>query len=174
MKVLSNIIDQSELLLPKILAVLGLIVMLVGSSSIGASIIGVVLYLVGMYMIADKLNNRDVFRFALLSSIALAVGLIIAAIVMGAGALLGFLTLQPGVALGTMIVALIIVYIAILATGWFKKRLMEQIEPHTETTVAVWAGRLYWWGAILTIVIIGLLLVFIAMILEIIAIALLK
>jgi uncharacterized membrane protein len=171
---MSNSISRSELLLPKILAVLGLIVMLVGSSNIGANIIGVVLYLVGMYMIADRLNNKDIFRFALISSIALAVGVIIAAIIVGAGALLGFLTLHPGVALGTMIVALVIVYIAILATGWFKKRLMEQIEPHTETIVAVWAGRLYWWGAILTIIIIGLLLVFIAMILEIIALVLLR
>ncbi len=162
-----------NLTLAKILAIAGLLLTLLFGSHGIASIAGLILYLIGMHGLREAYGEERIFRYALYSSIAVLVAVIVIAVVVGVGILMAPLT--GGLSIGATVAAgLAILYAAVLATGYYKKKLMETLAPHADSGIARLTGKLYWYGAILTIVIVGLLIVLLAAILEAIVIATLR
>ncbi|ALL01955.1 hypothetical protein Pyrde_1912 [Pyrodictium delaneyi] len=157
----------------KILAVAGLILSMLSFIHATLGLVGLVLYLAGMYHIGQHYNKREVFRYALVSTVGFTAALIAIALLVGLGALLGTLAAGP-MGVGASIAAgLALAYIAILLMGKYKRDLMRTLAPHS-SSIAEWAARLYWYGAILAILLVGLALLLIAQVLEAIVLATLR
>jgi uncharacterized membrane protein len=158
----------------KILAIIGLVLMIVGSGHFAVGIVGLVLYLVGLYYLSNTYGREEIFSYALKAIIGFFVALIIIVSVIGVSILTGaFSGGHIGLGIG-VVLGWIILYLAMLYYGLNKRDLMNVLGEYGDKSLANLAAKLYWYGAILTIIVIGILLVFIAEILEIIVLATLK
>jgi uncharacterized membrane protein len=162
--------------------ILGIVV---ASETVG--LVGSVLILVAVKKISDAVNDREIFKNVLLAVIIplVAIGIVLAVglgIVMYAGPIKvdgnylaegGYkdVVLPPlPTFLGLPIVTLMMLlgmWAALIASGWFLKRGYERIAVRTGTKTFRTVGRLYFYGALLVIVLIGAILAFIAAILQI-------
>ncbi|WP_048061418.1 DUF996 domain-containing protein [Hyperthermus butylicus] len=160
--------------LAKLLVIAGIIVSLLSSGHPSAAIIGLVLYLVGMYGLASYYEQSEILRYALISTVGFLAGVVVAVLVMGLGSIFaGLLAGPPG--FGTAIIAgLVLLYISMLAMGYYRRRLMEILARYGDEGLARLTGKLYWYGAILTIIIIGFIVLLIASILELVVVATLR
>jgi uncharacterized membrane protein len=137
-------------------------------------IIGVVLLLRGMkelsYYYQDEKIYQDTLtgvKFYIIALIAAAAA--IAAIVVGVGSATGFtfktsfeLTVGFGVGLVVFFAGLIVAFVFyVLATSHLRKTFNALAQKSGEASFTT-AASLLWWGAILTIIIVGFLLIFIA------------
>ena len=136
-------------------------------------IIGVVLLLRGMKELSNYYQDEEIYqnsltgvKFYIIALIAAAVA--IAGIVVGIGSATGFrfnsnfvLTMGFGAGLIAFIAGLIVAFIFyVLATSHLKKTFFKLAEESGEASFKT-AGDLLWWGAIFTILVVGLLLIFI-------------
>lgn len=157
----------------KILAIIGLILGLVGGGHAALATIGLVIYLIGMYGLAEHYGRRELFHYALYATIGMIIAIIAAAVIIGIGVLTGAFT--HGFSIGAGVVAgFIVLYIGVLIAGKYNRDLMQALGEYGDKGLADLSAKLYWYGAILTIILVGLLLVFIAEILEIIVLATLR
>lgn len=160
-----------EFSIAKALAVVGAVLGFLGSISHGVlSLLGVILYLVGMYALSQYYRRPEIFTYAFMASVgvvvaALAIGYLISALVAG------FAPTAPPVELGLALLLFLVMYGAVILIGKYKRDLMRILGEYSDSNLADLAGKLYWWGAILTIIVVGLLLVLIAGMLEIIVLA---
>jgi len=137
-------------------------------------IIGIVLLLRGMkelsYYYQDERIYQDSLtgvKFYIIALIAAAVA--IAAIVVGVGSATGFTfnanfvpTVGFGISLFAFFAGLIVAFVFyILATSHLRKTFNTLAQRSGEASFTT-AGSLLWWGAILTIIVVGLLLIFVA------------
>jgi uncharacterized membrane protein len=160
----------------KILAILGALLALLGSYG-GMQILGLaglVLYLVGMYGLADAYGNRDIFTYALIASVGailfvVLMAMLIFGLVFAVGPAAG-----AGLGLGVLVLAYVVLVVAALIIGYYKKKLMEALAPHADSGLAGITGKLYWYGGLLSIIIIGFILIALAEILEIVVLATLR
>jgi uncharacterized membrane protein len=167
-------------------AILGIII----ASGI-ADLAGWILMLVAIKKISDAVNDREIFKNVLLAviipwgaiGVELSVGL---GIVMYAGPIIAKVDgnyLAEGGHSGTdvalpplptfldlpiiTLMMLLGVWAAFIASAWFLKRGYERIVVRTGTKTFRTVGRLYFYGALLVIVLIGVILAFVAVILQI-------
>jgi len=156
-----------------------------------AGLSGWILILVAIKKISDAVNDREIFKNVLMAviipwvaiGIDLAVGL---GIVMYAVPIIakvdGNYLAEGGYSgtdvalyplptfLGLPIITLMMllgVWAAFIASAWFLKRGYERIAVRTGTKTFRTVGRLYFYGALLVIVLIGVILAFVAVILQI-------
>jgi uncharacterized membrane protein len=161
----------------------------IGIASGTVGLIGSILILVAVKKISDAVNDREIFKNVLLAVIIpwVAVGVVSAVglgIVMYAGPIIadGNYLAEGGYSgtdvvlpplptfLDLPIVTLTMVFgmwAALIASARFLKRGYERIAVRTGTKTFRTVGRLYFYGALLVIVLIGAVLAFIAAVLQI-------
>ncbi|MET1128274.1 MAG: DUF996 domain-containing protein [Thermoproteota archaeon] len=158
----------------KVLASIGLVLSILSTAKATLGLVGVILYLVGMYHIAAYYGKREMFNYALISTVGFTAAVIVIAFLVGIGAVLGGLAAGPAGIGASLVVGLVLLYVAVLFMGKYKSDLMGILAPHSDEKVAGWAAKLYWYGAILTIILVGLLLLLLAEILEVVVLATLR
>ena len=144
-------------------------------------IIGVILFLKGVKELANYYQDNEIYqnsltgvKFYIIALIAAAVA--IAAIVIGVGSATGYKfssgftpTVGFGVGLAAFFIGLIIAFIFyVLAASHLRRTFNTLAQKSGEKSFAT-AANLLWWGSILTIIVVGLLLIFIAWIFAVIS-----
>ena len=164
-----------------ILLILG-IVPFAGSA---LQIVGFVLMLIAVKYISDALNNKAIFNNAVISIVAAIVGVIVG-VVVGVAGVLSFFgpgmfqgNMMPGQFqpsdflnmnfLGPIIAGIAIIWIAFIISAVFLRKSFNTIASNLNVRMFRTAALVYFIGAILTIVGVGLLLIFLAAILQVVA-----
>ena len=125
-------------------------------------IIGVILLLIGIKGLASYYQNNEIYQNSVTGVVFYIIALIAAAAAVVA-LVIGFATII-GFAVGVIafILALVIAFIFyVLAASHLRKTFDALAQKSGEQSFAT-AGTLLWWGAILTIIFVGLILIFIA------------
>ncbi len=156
----------------KLLAVIGLVLSLVGGYSAALGIVGVVLYLIGMYSISQHYRDGSIFTYALIASVGVAVAAVIAGIVLFSVFFAALsVTGSSSLGLAAVVAGFLVLVGAAVALGYYKKKLMERLGPHAgDPGLAGLAAKLYWYGGLLSIILVGFILILVAEILEIIVV----
>ena len=139
-----------------------LILSIVPYAGVVLGIVGIILFLMGIKGLASYYQNNEIYQdsvtgviYYIIAVIAAAVAVI--ALAIGFASIIGFL-----VGIVVFFLALIVAFIFyVLAAGRLRKTfelLAQKSGDHSFST----AGTLLWWGAILTIIFVGLILIFIA------------
>ncbi len=163
-----------------ILALVGGAIPRLGSA---LSIVGIVLILLAVKEIADVIGDETIFRNYLLSfilQISAFLALIVAIVtVFGASIIVrgGTRALEHEMQnfgaimtiIGGILVGFVIFWVLFSLGSYYLKKSYEPIAEHTGVELFKTVGLLYFIGALTTIILIGLLIIFVARILEIIA-----
>jgi uncharacterized membrane protein len=165
-----------------ILALLsGLLFWVPYNAGIGLLIVGLVLMLIAVKNVADTVGDQAIYSSMMYSVILAIIGPIIAAVVVFAAAASfistfrgftpGQTTLPPGfiTALGFLILAGVILYICILISTVFLKKSYDAIALKLKVNMFHTTGLLFLIGAATLIVGVGVVILFIAAILQIVA-----
>lgn len=137
-------------------------------------IVGIILLLIGMKGLSEQFNDESIYRNALRGVIFGIIGIIASSVVSALGFFggfafgifdFGFFIIQ----IVMLIVSLVIAFIFYLLMAMNFRRAFNTLAEKTGENNFRTAGTLLWWGAILTIVFVGLILVWIAWILAAIA-----
>jgi uncharacterized membrane protein len=132
------------------------------------SIVGYVLTLIAVKYVSDEVNDSSIFSDMLFAVIAGIVGVAIGATVFFFGALSSVLTAGFSGFFG-VIAFLAIVWIALVVSSIFVRRAFEKMATKLNVGTFRTAGTLYFVGALLTIILVGFLILFIAYIVQIVA-----
>lgn len=143
-------------------------------------IIGTILLLVSFNGLAKHYQDRNIFHNVLYGGLIFIVGLVIAVVIIAvaAASLMAFGGIvDPAVLqnmnLGTLLIAVALALIIILASSVvgtiFIRKSLKVVAQKSGITMFATAGTVLFIGAILTIVLIGLLIIWIAMILLLVA-----
>jgi len=160
----------------KTLGGIGALLVAIGSFVPFLGIVGIILVLVAMKGLAEYYNDHGIFQNALYAFLFGIIGLIAAAVVLISiffGGFFGGMMLGPEAAVGGgflslllgIIVALVVVFVFYLLTAIFYRKSFNTLAEKTGEKMFETAGTLMLIGAILTIIIIGLIFVLIAWIL---------
>ena len=165
-----------------ILALLsGLLFWVPYSAGIGLLIVGLVLMLVAVKNIADTTGDQPIFNNMMYSVILAIIGPVIAAVVVFAAAasfLSTFRSFTPGTTtlpsgflavIGIIILAGVILWACILISTIFLKKSYDAIATKLRVDIFRTTGLLFLIGAATLIVLVGVLILFIAAILQIVA-----
>jgi uncharacterized membrane protein len=137
-------------------------------------IIGIILLLRGVKELSNYYQDDEIYKNALTGVkfyvIALvAVGVAIAAITVGVGVATGFEftasfvpTVGFGVGLITFFAGLVAAFVFYVLAASHLRRTFNTLAQKSGEASFTTAGNLLWWGAMLTIVLVGLVLIFIA------------
>jgi uncharacterized membrane protein len=150
---------------------------------------GLVMVLLAVKRISEAVSDREIFRNVLMAVILQMVGSAISVFVV-IGSFFAFVGSQVGMApfgpsfdgfggpgilgagaviavLGSLLAGLIAMWIMLIIAARFLKKGYERIAVRTGTKTFRTVGRLYFYGALLVIVLIGVILAFVAVILQI-------
>ena len=149
---------------------IGALLMVIGSFVPFLSIVGIIFLLVGLRRLADYYKDDSIFQNALYGLIFMIIGIVAAAFVMltllfGLSIIPQAPSIGPLAFLGGSIVALVVGFIFYLLAAIFYRRTFDTLAEKTGVKMFGTGGLLLLLGAVLTIIIIGLLLIFIAWIL---------
>ncbi|MEZ0248900.1 MAG: DUF996 domain-containing protein [Thermoproteus sp.] len=166
--------------LARILAGVGAILAAVGPFGYGVvGIIGVVLLLVGLVSLADFYGDQAMrndavywFIFAVIAVIVLAVAFSLGFI--SVGALMSGRLFTGGFGLVAFIVAVVLGWIFYLMSARRYRNVMSAMAKRSGENLFETAGTLYFWGAVLTIILVGVILLLIANILAGVAFLIMK
>ena len=154
---------------------IGAIFVAIGSFVPFLGLVGIILVLIAMKGLAETYNDHSIFQNALYGFIFGIVGIVAAAFIL-AGVFFGFTIIGPTMNIadpfafiGGIILALVVVFIFYLLNAIFYKKAFDTLASKTGEGMFGTAGLLLLVGAILTIILIGLLLIFITWILAAVA-----
>ena len=125
------------------------------------SIIGIILVFIGMKGMSDYYKEPGIYQHALSGLIFGIIG----GIALAAGVVLAFTFGFFALGLGSLVItfgAIVIVFIFYLLMAMHYRQAFSLLAQRTGEQSFNTAGTLLWWGAILTIIFVGLILVFIA------------
>ena len=126
-----------------------------------ASIIGIILVFVGMKGMSDYYKEPEIYHNALWGLIFGIIG----GVAFAAGTVLSFAFGIFSFGLGSVLVifgALVVVFVFYILMAMHFRRAFSLLAQRTGEHSFETAGTLLWWGAILTIIFVGLFLIFIA------------
>jgi uncharacterized membrane protein len=140
----------------------------------GLSIVGWILILLATKEISESVQDKTIFDDALLAAITAAIGAVIGGVVFFAFL---FLPRSPGGYIAFGVFALALPLLIFLGAFWvfaiisaiFLKRSYEKISQRLNISAFATTGLLYLVGAALTIVLVGFLILFIALIFQVVA-----
>ena len=132
------------------------------------SIIGYILMIVAVRDIANELQDRSIFNNVLIAALTGIVGALAGAFVIFAGVVGSVFTVGVSAIFG-VITGLLIVWIFLIISAMFLRRAYDTMSRRLGVNTFGTAATFYFIGAILTIVLVGFLLLFIAEILQAIA-----
>lgn len=169
---------MSKLSSAKTLGGVGSILMLVGPliPTIGTAIAlaGLILVFVAVKYISDETKDQEIFKNYLISFIFSIIAFIVAGFVLVVGifgSLMSFA--NPPLALatffGSLILALITLWIVLILSAIFLRKSYNSISAKTRVEIFSTTATAYLVGAVLVIVLIGLIVLFVAMILQTVA-----
>ncbi len=150
---------------------IGAILLVVGSFVPFLSIVGIILVLLGMKNLADYYNESSIYQNALYGLIFGIVGIVAAAFIIiplfFGGALLG----SAGIiaAITSIIIALVVAFIFLILEAVYYKRAFDLLAEKSKENMFHTSGLLLLIGAVLTIILVGFVLIFIAWILAAVA-----
>ncbi len=134
----------------------------------GVSIVGYILILIAGKYISDELGDKSIFDNMLYAVISGIIGVAAAAFIIFSGAVFGVFTFAASAFAG-VIAGLAIAWIGLVVSSIFLRRAYNTMATKLDVGTFNTAGTLYLIGAILTIILVGFLLLFVAAILQIIA-----
>ena len=134
----------------------------------GINIVGYILILIATKYVSDELGDKSVFDNMLYAVITGIVGAIAAAFIFLTGAVFSAATFKVS-AIAGILVALAVAWLALIASSIFIRRSYNTMATRLNVGTFKTAGTLYFIGAILTIILVGLVILFVAAIVQIIA-----
>jgi len=134
----------------------------------GISIVAYILILIATKYVSDELGDKSIFDNMLYAVIAGIVGGVAAAFIIFTGALFGVFTFALS-AIGGVIAGLAVAWIALIVSSIFIRRSYDTMASKLNVGMFGTAGMLYFIGAILTIILVGFVILFVAAVLQIIA-----
>ena len=156
----------------KSMAGIGALLLVIGSFVPFLSLVGIILLLVGLRNLAQHYKDDSIFQNSLYAVIFGIVGIVAAGVVLASFFFGGLLSGGSGAFLGLaagIILALVVAFIFYILMAIYFRRTFDSLANKSGQGMFRTAGLLLLIGAILTIVIIGLVLIFIAWILATIA-----
>jgi uncharacterized membrane protein/ribosomal protein L40E len=132
------------------------------------SIVGYILTLIAVKYVSDEVQDSSIFSNMLYAVITGIIGVAVGASVFFFGALASVTTGGIG-AIGGFIGFLVIAWIALIISALFVRRAFEGMANKLGVGTFRTAGLLYFIGALLTIVLVGFILLFVAYILQVVA-----
>jgi uncharacterized membrane protein/ribosomal protein L40E len=133
-----------------------------------ASIVGYILTLIAVKFVSDEVQDGTIFNDMIYAVVAGIVGVGVGAFILFFGAISSVFTLGVGALVGVA-AFLVIAWIALLVSSLFIRRAFGKIADRLNVGTFRTAGTLYFVGAILTIVLVGVIILFVAYIVQIIA-----
>jgi len=134
----------------------------------GVSIVGYILILIATKYVSDELGDKSIFDNMLYAVIAGIIGVAAAAFIIFTGAVFGAFSFALS-AIAGIVVGLAIAWIALIISSIFIRRAYDTMATKLNVNMFRTAGMLYFVGAILTIILVGFVILFIAAILQIVA-----
>ncbi len=134
----------------------------------GVSIIGYILILIATKYVSDELGDSSIFDSMLYAVVAGIVGVAAAAFIIFTGAIFGAFTGGLS-AIGGVLGALLIAWVGLIVSSIFIRRAYDKMAARLDVGAFRTAGTLYFVGAILTIILVGFVILFVAAIFQIIA-----
>jgi len=131
-------------------------------------ILGYILTLIAVKFVSDEVQDSSIFTNMLYAVIAGIAGFALGAFVVFFGALSSVYTAGVG-AIGGAIGFLAVVWVALIISSLFVRRAFDGMANKLGVGTFRTAGLLYFVGALLTIVLIGFVLLFVAFILQVVA-----
>jgi len=156
----------------KSMASIGALLLVIGSFVPFLSVVGIILLLVGLKDLAQHYNDDSIFHNALYAVIFGIIGVVAAGVVLVSLFFGGLFVTGSGSFLGLAagaIIALVVVFIFYILMAVYFRRALDSLANKSGQGLFRTAGLLLLIGAILTIVIIGLVLIFVAWILATVA-----
>ena len=133
----------------------------------GVSIVGYILALIAVKYISDELHDRAIFENMIYAVVTGIVGVAVGAFLLITGGLFSAFTGgMSGLAGGLTFLALI--WIVLIVSAVFIRRSYSEISRRLNIDAFKTAGTLYFFGAILTIILVGFIILLIAYIFQII------
>ncbi len=128
------------------------------------SIIGDILVLIALNRLSRAYGNNAIWSNALYALITAIVGGVVLALILAGTAYLSLIYMGPGALsrAGMAIVFFIVFYIIILISGFFLRSAYNELSRSSGVSDFGSAARWYWLGAILTIIIVGIILYIVA------------
>ena len=164
----------------KSLAGIGTLLLVIGSFVPFLGIVGFILMMIGLYYLANYYKDKSIFNNALYAIIfgivgIAAVGFILIALFFG-GSLLG-ITYGGSAGItgnllgffGGIIIALVVAFIFYILMAFYFRKTLNTLADKSGVGMFRTAGTLLFFGAILTIILVGLVLIFIAWIMATVA-----
>ena len=148
----------------KILGGIGAILLLIP----GINIVGYILILIAVKYVSDELGDKSIFDNMLYAVVAGIIGVAAAAFIIFTGAVFGVFTFALS-AIVAIIAGLAVAWIALVVSSIFIRKSYDTMATKLNVGMFRTAGLLYFIGAILTIVLVGFVILFIAAILQIVA-----
>jgi uncharacterized membrane protein len=157
----------------KILGVVGSILLIIGGMAtfgrfFPISIIGFILTAVAMKYISDYFKEPAIFNNFIYYIIISIIGIFIT-IFLGLASIVSGFMLGKGIVILSIIATLAVLWIVIVISSIFLMRSFELTATKTGVQMFSTAGKLYFVGAILVIILVGILVIFIAEILTAVA-----
>jgi uncharacterized membrane protein len=134
----------------------------------GISIIGYILILFAAKYISDDLGDESIFNNMLYAVITGIIGVAVGAGVLYTGAIFSIFTRGASTILG-VIGGLLVIWIFLIISSIFIRRAFNTMATRLNVNAFKTAGTLYFFGAILTIILVGFILLLVAYIFQIVA-----
>jgi len=132
------------------------------------SIAGYILVLLSIKYVSDEVQDRSIFSDMIIAVAAGIVGVAVGGFVLVFSGIFAVFTVGLSAILG-VIIALTLIWIAFIVSSIFVRRAYDRIATKLNIGTFRTAGTLYFVGALLTIVLVGFLILFIAYIVQILA-----
>jgi uncharacterized membrane protein len=134
----------------------------------GVNIVGYILVLIAGKYLSDELMDRSIFNDMLYAVITGIIGVAAGVVVLLTGAATAFLTFGLSAILGA-VAGLAVLWIFLIISAVFLRRAFNTMAARLNINSFKTAGTLYFVGALLTIIFVGLIILFVAYIFQIIA-----
>jgi len=132
------------------------------------SVVGYILTLIAVKYVSDEVQDSSIFSDMLYAVITGIVGFIVGAGVLFFGAITSMFTAGIGAVTG-VITFLALAWIVLIVSAIFVRRAFDKMAAKLNVGTFRTAGMLYFVGALLTIVLVGFLIIFIAFIVQVVA-----
>ena len=131
------------------------------------NVVGFILTLIAVKFVSDEVRDGSIFSDMLYAVIAGIVGFAIAAVGIF-GTLFSIGVLGPA-ALGRIVVFLVVAWISLIVSSIFIRKAFDKMATKLNVGTFRTAGMLYFVGALLTVILVGFVILFIAFILQVVA-----
>jgi uncharacterized membrane protein len=131
-------------------------------------IIGIIMVLIGMKGLAEHYKDDSIYRnaltgvlFGIIGLVALAVGVISAFF---GGIFSGFVLGPVGIGFGllTLVLVIVVVFVFFVLMAFYFRKAFSSLAERSGENLFHTSGSLLFWGAVLTIIGVGLILIFLA------------